>query len=81
MYAYMESYTRQSYRMTIDTANRTLTLYKDGKVFKSYSVGVGKLTNMLPPTLYNDYMNAVLRTYRKRFNFQTNFERLMHAIV
>ncbi|MCX7710708.1 MAG: L,D-transpeptidase [Clostridia bacterium] len=48
-YYYMNPYLfRATYRIAINTAARTLTLYKDGKWFKSYPVGVGKPSTPTP---------------------------------
>ncbi|MCX8128791.1 MAG: L,D-transpeptidase [Clostridia bacterium] len=40
--------TRATYKITINTGTRTLTLYKDGKWFKSYPVAVGKPSTPTP---------------------------------
>lgn len=39
---------RPNYSITINTAARRLTLFKDGKVFKSYTVAVGKPSTPTP---------------------------------
>lgn len=39
---------RAVYKISINTAARTLTLYKDGKWFKSYPVAIGKPSTPTP---------------------------------
>ncbi|MCT8975049.1 L,D-transpeptidase [Clostridium sp. CX1] len=51
---------RPSYSITINVAARRLTLYKDGKVFKSYVVAVGKPSTPTPKgnfTIINKAVN------------------------
>lgn len=50
MYHYFYPYTfiMQTYRITIKTSTRTLTLYKNNRFFKSYPVAVGKPSTPTP---------------------------------
>ncbi|HKL79284.1 MAG TPA: L,D-transpeptidase [Mobilitalea sp.] len=41
-------YAKVTYSITVNTANYTLTLFKDGKVHKVYTVAVGKSTTPTP---------------------------------
>lgn len=52
MYPYMMPYMRQSYSITINTTNRTLSLYKNGEFIKYYPVGVGKPSTPTPTGEY-----------------------------
>lgn len=45
---YMPRLPRPIYTITIDTANFKLTLYKDGKYFKSYPIAIGKPSTPTP---------------------------------
>jgi lipoprotein-anchoring transpeptidase ErfK/SrfK len=47
-YNYDTLMTRATYKITINVAARTLTLYKDGTVFKTYPVAVGKPSTPTP---------------------------------
>lgn len=40
--------TRATYKIVVNTSARTLTLYKDGKWFKSFPVAVGKTSTPTP---------------------------------
>lgn len=42
------NYYRVTYSITINVRNHTLTLFKDNKVFKTYTVAVGKPTDLVP---------------------------------
>lgn len=44
---------RSTYRIIVNTNARTLTLYKDGKWFKSFPVAVGKLTTPTPKGIFH----------------------------
>ncbi len=50
-YLYFNEYSncyRASYSITINVRNHALTLFKDNKVFKTYTVAVGKPTDLIP---------------------------------
>ena len=47
-----------SYSITINVAARRLTLLRDGKVFKSYPIAVGKPKDLVPG--YNKILNYIL---------------------
>jgi len=55
MYLYnqgMVSMASQTYSITVNTAARTLTLYSNGKVQKTYSVAVGKPSTPTPKGVF-----------------------------
>lgn len=43
---------RDSYSITVNTTNHTLTLFKGGKVYKTYPVAVGKPSTPTPKGTY-----------------------------
>jgi hypothetical protein len=47
-YAYEGIYRAPRYSITINTATRRMTLFKDGKVFKTYPIAIGKPTDSIP---------------------------------
>jgi hypothetical protein len=36
------------YKININTTSRTLILYKNGAIFKTYPVAIGKPSNLIP---------------------------------
>lgn len=56
---YMSAYYRISYSITVDTKARTLSLYQDGKLYKTYPVGVGKMVTATPKGNYTIINKAV----------------------
>ncbi|WP_160677484.1 L,D-transpeptidase [Clostridium sp. C8-1-8] len=52
-------YYRATYRITINTADHTLTLYKNDIVFKSYPVAVGKASTPTPKGTFKIINKAV----------------------
>lgn len=47
-YAALVRMPRPVYSITVNTNTRRLTLFKDGKVFKTYPVGIGKILTPSP---------------------------------
>lgn len=41
-------YCRTIYRITVNTKNHSVTLYKDNKILKTYKVMVGKPNDLIP---------------------------------
>ncbi|MDK2799240.1 MAG: hypothetical protein PWQ70_859 [Clostridiales bacterium] len=59
-YAYMmNTYLTATYSITINTSARTLTLYKNGKWFKSYPVATGKPSTPTPKGTFKIKNKAV----------------------
>ena len=54
-----EQLNRGNYSITINTKNRTITLYKNGKIFKAYPVAVGKATTPTPKGTFKIINKAV----------------------
>ncbi len=52
-------YGKVSYSITINRSNRTLTLFKDGGVYKVYPVAVGKATTPTPAGTFQIINKAV----------------------
>ena len=52
-------YYRVSYSITVNTKERRLHLIKDGKWFKSYPVGIGKILSPTPKGTYRIINKAV----------------------
>lgn len=53
MYEYIDlSMVRDLYKIVVNTSARTLTLYKDGKWYKSFPVAVGKPSTPTPKGTY-----------------------------
>lgn len=51
--------TSSAYSITINTVNHTLTLYKDGKPFRSYPVAIGKPSTPTPKGTFRIKNKAV----------------------
>lgn len=54
-----DRYVKVTYSITIHTKNRTLTLYKDGKVHKVYPVAVGKTSTPTPKGTFRIINKAI----------------------
>ena len=54
-----QEYYRVSYSITVNTKERRLHLIKDGKWFKSYPVGIGKMLTPTPKGTYRIINKAV----------------------
>jgi hypothetical protein len=47
-----ELYRVPKYSITVNTAARRMTLFRDGKVFKTYPITIGKPIDLIPPNLF-----------------------------
>jgi lipoprotein-anchoring transpeptidase ErfK/SrfK len=54
-----QEYYRVSYSITVNTQTRRLHLIKDGKWFKSYPVGIGKILTPTPTGTYKIINKAI----------------------
>lgn len=58
-YMYYTEYYRANSSITVDTKARTLSLFRDGKLYKTYPVGVGKMVTVTPKGTFTVINKAV----------------------
>ncbi len=58
-YMYHGEYYRANSSITVDTKARTLSLFRDGRLYKTYPVGVGKMVTATPKGTYKVINKAV----------------------
>jgi hypothetical protein len=46
-----DMYRALRYSITVNTATKKMTLLKDGKVFKTYPIAIGKPTDPIPTSI------------------------------
>lgn len=63
-YQYYFRFPNSIYSITINTADSILTLYEDGKAYKTYPVSVGKPTT---PTQNRNWVITKKRLWREQF--------------
>jgi lipoprotein-anchoring transpeptidase ErfK/SrfK len=59
MYPYYEEYYRAVYSITVNTANHTLTLFRDNRVYKTYPIAVGKPATPTPKGTFKIVNKAI----------------------
>lgn len=58
-FQYMYRLPRPTYSITVNTSTKKLTLYKNGKVFKTYPVAIGKPSSPTPKGTFKIVERAV----------------------